>query len=114
MVVQFIEFIPNKVELREVVSFIWEWFDLVRDLNLFYELAKGDTLLKKTVQEFHGLRVIGVPDLFEALCWGILGQQINLAFAYTLKRRLLKNLESPSNGMVRNIGASLPINRLLN
>ena len=34
---------------------------------------------------------MGIPDLFETLCWGILGQQINLTFAYTLKRRLVEN-----------------------
>ncbi|MEH7117360.1 DNA-3-methyladenine glycosylase [Neobacillus vireti] len=90
MIVQFIDFIPNKVELREVVSFIWAWFDLERDLKPFYELAKGDTLLEKPVQEFRGLRVIGVPDLFEAVCWGVLGQQINLSFAYTLKRQFVE------------------------
>lgn len=34
---------------------------------------------------------MGIPDLFEALCWGILGQQINLTFAYTLKRRFVES-----------------------
>src|SRR5690606_19606611 len=38
----------------------------------------------------HGLRVIGIPDLFEAVSWGILGQQISLGYAYTLKRRLVE------------------------
>jgi DNA-3-methyladenine glycosylase II len=33
---------------------------------------------------------MGIPDLFEAVCWGIIGQQINLAFAYTLKRRFVE------------------------
>lgn len=82
---------PRKqVELAEVAKYIREWFDLDRDLTPFYEMAKADPLLKKPVQEFYGLRVIGVPDLFEALCWGILGQQINLAFAYTLKRQFVE------------------------
>src|SRR5699024_1206194 len=38
-----------------------------------------------------GLRIIGIHDLFEALCWGDIGQQINLAFAYTLKRRFVES-----------------------
>lgn len=33
---------------------------------------------------------MGIPDLFEAIAWGILGQQINLTYAYTLKRRLVE------------------------
>ncbi|MEO0474173.1 MAG: DNA-3-methyladenine glycosylase, partial [Bacteroidota bacterium] len=30
------------------------------------------------------------PDLFEALCWAIMGQQINLPFAYQLRRRVIE------------------------
>ncbi|MBT2653928.1 DNA-3-methyladenine glycosylase 2 family protein [Bacillus sp. ISL-18] len=90
MIVQFIDSTPDEKEWKKVFSFIWEWFDFERDLSPFYELAKGDPLLEKPAQEFRGLRVIGVPDLFEALCWGVLGQQINLAFAYTLKRQFVE------------------------
>ena len=51
-------------------------------------------LLQQAVSEFYGLRNIGIPDLFEALCWGILGQQINLTYAYTLKRRFVETFGS--------------------
>lgn len=95
MVVQFIDSLPTAPEEQvEVVRFIREWFDLNRNLTPFYKLAKADPLLKIPVQDFHGLRVIGVPDLFEALCWGVLGQQINLAFAYTLKRQFVEKFGS--------------------
>jgi DNA-3-methyladenine glycosylase II len=95
MIVQFIESSPPApAEKTEAVRFIYEWFDLDRDLMTFYNMAKVDPLLKIPVQEFQGLRVIGVPDLFEALCWGILGQQINLAFAYTLKRQFVERFGS--------------------
>ncbi|MCM3571212.1 DNA-3-methyladenine glycosylase [Neobacillus mesonae] len=80
----------NQNDRAEISCYIQEWFDLNRDLTPFYELAKKDLLLKKPVQDFYGLRVIGVPDLFEALCWGVLGQQINLSFAYTLKRKFVE------------------------
>ncbi|WP_160720906.1 DNA-3-methyladenine glycosylase 2 [Bacillus sp. USDA818B3_A] len=95
MIVQFITSSPpTPAEEVEIVQFIYEWFDLDRDLMPFYNMAKVDPLLKIPVQEFKGLRVIGVPDLFEALCWGILGQQINLAFAYTLKRQFVERFGS--------------------
>ncbi len=74
----------------EVVQYIREWFDLDYDLTPFYEMGKADPLLKNPVKEFYGLRVIGIPDLFEALCWGVLGQQINLGFAYTLKKQFVE------------------------
>ena len=35
-----------------------------------------------------GFRLVALPSLFEALAWCIIGQQINLGFAYRLKRRL--------------------------
>ncbi|WP_315821020.1 hypothetical protein [Paraflavitalea speifideaquila] len=41
-------------------------------------------------RDFKGFRLIGIHDLYEALCWSIIGQQINLNFAYTLKRRLVE------------------------
>ena len=34
------------------------------------------------MDEFYGLRNIGIPDLFEVIVWGILGQQINLAYTF--------------------------------
>lgn len=80
----------SKTIRAEVAHHVKEWFDLDRDLQPFYNMAKEDPLLGPAVDSFYGLRIIGIPDLFEALCWGILGQQINLAFAYTLKRRLVE------------------------
>src|SRR5699024_6970419 len=71
-------------------NYIRDWFDLERDLQPFYEIAKQDTLLKPLVIPLFGLRIIGIPDLFEALCWGILGQQINLPLAYRLKREFVE------------------------
>ncbi|MUK87787.1 DNA-3-methyladenine glycosylase [Ornithinibacillus sp. L9] len=73
-----------------IVMYIREWFDLDTDLTPFYEMAKADPLLQKPAQDYVGLRIIGIHDLFEALCWGVLGQQINLAFAYSLKRQFVE------------------------
>ncbi|MFK4165056.1 DNA-3-methyladenine glycosylase family protein [Paenibacillus lautus] len=74
----------------EVAIYVRDWFDLNTDLVPFYSMAETDPLLSQAVQSFYGLRNMGIPDLFEALCWGILGQQINLAYAYTLKRRFVE------------------------
>ncbi|MCS5501183.1 DNA-3-methyladenine glycosylase [Lysinibacillus sp. A4] len=93
MVVQFLNG-SRPIEKRErekIATYIIEWFDLDNDLTPFYEMANTDPLLKISAQKFYGLRVIGIPDLFEALCWGVLGQQINLAFAYSLKRQFVES-----------------------
>ncbi|MGE8036334.1 DNA-3-methyladenine glycosylase family protein [Lysinibacillus sp. NPDC093692] len=92
MVVQFLNDTRpiEKWKREEIVKYIYEWFDLDNDLTPFYEMAKVDPLLKMPAKKFYGLRVIGIPDLFEALCWGVLGQQINLAFAYSLKKQFVE------------------------
>ncbi len=88
MIVHFLAGKP--CETSDVIRYIHEWFDLDNDLTSFYKMAKADPLLKMPVEKFFGLRLIGIPDLFEALCWGVLGQQINLSFAYTLKKQFVE------------------------
>jgi DNA-3-methyladenine glycosylase II len=75
---------------QAISSYITEWFDLDRDLEPFYRLLTTDEKLAYMADEYYGLRLMGIPDMFEALCWSIIGQQINLAFAYKLKRRLVE------------------------
>ncbi|MBJ6361217.1 DNA-3-methyladenine glycosylase family protein [Paenibacillus sp. GCM10012307] len=75
-------------ELEGVKRYIREWFDLDRDLEPWQQLVADDPVLGKLAAEFYGLRLIGIPDLYEALCWAIAGQQVNLPFAYKLKARL--------------------------
>lgn len=76
-------------EQQALVKYITEWFDLDRKLDEFYSLLLGHSALAYMPTAFNGLRLVGIPDLFEALCWSIIGQQINLTFAYKLKHRLV-------------------------
>lgn len=73
--------------MSEIVAFITDWFDLNTDLEPFYRLAETDTILKDLTTKFTGLRMVGMPNFYEAITWGIFGQQINLGYTYTLKRR---------------------------
>lgn len=81
---------PTATQKEFIKAYITEWFDLETDLRPFYSMARRDELLKVLVKKFHGYRIIGQPDLFESLVWAVLGQQINLAFAYTLKARFVE------------------------
>lgn len=74
-------------EQSGIKPYIQSWFDTERNLSPFYQCLETHPKLAPLLQ-FKGLRIIGIPDLFEALCWTIIGQQINLAFAYKLKSRL--------------------------
>lgn len=81
---------PSKWVRDQVSRYVWDWFDLDTDLSEFYQDMKNDIILGKLIEKYYGLRVIKIDDLFEALCWAIIGQQINLKFAYTLKKRLVE------------------------
>jgi DNA-3-methyladenine glycosylase II len=81
---------PDAALREAIATYVWDWWDLGRDLAPFCRLAARDRLLGPLAARYHGLRLIGIPDLFEALSWAIIGQQVNLTFAYTLKRRLVE------------------------
>ncbi|MGM1045643.1 MAG: DNA-3-methyladenine glycosylase family protein [Bacillota bacterium] len=82
---------PANSTCAEVVSFIREWFDLDQNLGDFYNAVSQDMVLGQLIHKYYGLRMMCIPDLFEALTWAIMGQQINLTFAYTLKKRLTEH-----------------------
>lgn len=71
-----------------VTSFCGAWWDLDRDLSPFYEAFQDDPVLSESILQNEGARIVGFPDVFEALSIGILGQQVNVKFAYTLKERI--------------------------
>lgn len=75
---------------KKIVAYICEWFDLDQDLSSFYILAAQDKVLQNLACRYNGLRMICIPDLFEAIVWAIIGQQIHLTYAYTLKKRLVE------------------------
>lgn len=74
-----------------IKKYVNDWFDLEANLSLFYKTVQSDEVLANLCEKFYGLRMIGMPDLFESLIWSIIGQQINLNFAYSLKERLVHN-----------------------
>jgi DNA-3-methyladenine glycosylase II len=88
--VDFLNSSPGPATEDYLARYIREWFDMDTDLTPFYALARKDDLLKDLVKKFRGYRIVGQPDLFESLVWAVLGQQINLQFAYTLKQRFVE------------------------
>jgi DNA-3-methyladenine glycosylase II len=90
LILDFLNGEPSAQAKSFVKNYVTEWFDLETDLRPFYEHARKDKLLKDLVDKFYGYRIIGQPDLFESIVWAVLGQQINLSFAYTLKQRFVE------------------------
>ncbi|HEY8918025.1 MAG TPA: AlkA N-terminal domain-containing protein [Chitinophaga sp.] len=81
------EVVVDEVSIRR---FVTHWLHLDADMQSFYNFAAQDAVLAPLVQRYPGLRLIGIPDLFEAITWTITGQQISLPFAYTLRRRFIQ------------------------
>ena len=54
-------------------------------------MAKNDPVLHQVAETCYGLRLVSIPDLFEATCWAVMGQHINLNFAYRLKKRFVES-----------------------
>ncbi|MBT1696208.1 DNA-3-methyladenine glycosylase [Fulvivirgaceae bacterium PWU4] len=90
LMLDFLNGTPSAEAKSFVRAYVTEWFDLETDLKPFYTMASGDKILKALVDRFYGYRIMGQPDLFESIVWAVLGQQINLQFAYTLKQRFVE------------------------
>lgn len=90
LTIQFLNHNPSAIEKEYITEYVYQWFDLNTNLKPFYNLVEGDKLLGPLIKKFYGYRIVGQPDLFESLVWAVLGQQINLTFAYTLKQRFVE------------------------
>lgn len=58
------------------------------DVRPFYRAFRGDAILGEALRHSRGLRIAGAPSLWEALVTAVLAQQINLRFAYDIRRAL--------------------------
>jgi DNA-3-methyladenine glycosylase II len=78
------------IDEAHIRRYISHWLHLDADLRPFYDFAAKDPVIGPLAKRFKGLRLIGIPELFEALTWSIMGQQITLGFAYTLRQRFIQ------------------------
>jgi len=62
----------------------------------FERRAGRDPLLRRLVKGRRGLRVPLTSSIFEALLWTVAGQQVNLAFAYRLRRVVIELTGAPA------------------
>jgi len=73
-----------------VLGEVRQLFGLDFDLPGFYRLAKADRALAGLIEPLYGLRPTLAPTAIEMLVGSITAQQLNLAFAFTLRARLVK------------------------
>jgi DNA-3-methyladenine glycosylase II len=77
-------------DLDEAVALVVRAFRVEEDPRPLEERASTDPVFGQLVGRVRGLRALVMPSPFESLTWAIIGQQINVAFAYKLKRVLVE------------------------
>jgi len=61
------------------------------DLDQMHSAFRNDAVLTSLFRRLRGLRLVKTQSAFEALVWAIIGQQINLTFAFRLKSALVQS-----------------------
>ncbi len=70
-------------------------FGLEADLPGFYAIAKADRGLRELVEPLYGLRPSLSPAPLEMLVGSVCAQQVNLAFAFATRARLVRRYGTP-------------------
>jgi AraC family transcriptional regulator of adaptative response / DNA-3-methyladenine glycosylase II len=84
-----IEF-PDKSRHAEIAAHARRMFDVDTDIAAVNKHLRADARLKKFIRRNPGQRVPGGWDVFEVAIRAVLGQQVSVAAARTLARRLVE------------------------
>ena len=90
-VVRWTAFTVGKVKQSDIIRAARKIICADLDLLPFYHKASRDKHLVNLIEKFRGLKPLLTSTIFESAAWAIMGQQVNLNFAYTLKKRLVEN-----------------------
>jgi DNA-3-methyladenine glycosylase II len=82
--------VQDRKDLTRLRKTLFHILALDDDLTAFHRVARRDLLLRGVVRAFPGLRLARVPTLFEALVTAVTAQQVNLAFAGTVRSYLVQ------------------------
>lgn len=78
-----------------IMAHLKHMLSIETDIRDFYALLAQDPVLAALGERYYGFRLILESDPFECMVKTIIGQQLNLAFAATLTRRLVEHASSP-------------------
>jgi AraC family transcriptional regulator of adaptative response / DNA-3-methyladenine glycosylase II len=79
---------PAPVAMSAFHDQIWRWLGLAAETAAFERRAARQPGWPALLRRQAGLRLPQTPTVFEGLMWAMVGQQVNLAFAYRLRRAL--------------------------
>jgi DNA-3-methyladenine glycosylase II len=75
---------------RAVVDRVAGTFGVRDDVEAFYALAVRDPAFVPLTRAYRGLRHVRVPSPFEAACWGVINQRLQLPVARAMKDALVR------------------------
>jgi DNA-3-methyladenine glycosylase II len=82
---------PGPAEARRAAR---ELFSLDHEIEPFYAQVRREPVLRGTERRFRGLRIPRDASVYEALLHAIIGQQLSVAAANTIQRRLFEKAGS--------------------
>lgn len=80
---------PGPEGMAEARHVVWRLLGLGIDPGEFERRLARRPALRRLVEARRGLRIPQTADVFEGLTWAIVGQQVNLPFAYRLRRQVI-------------------------
>jgi len=75
---------------EKVKHYFHDLFQTQVDLPGFYDHVAGDPVLAKVTRQLHGFTFLRKHSFFEALTTAIIDQQLNVAFAASLRERFIR------------------------
>jgi AraC family transcriptional regulator of adaptative response / DNA-3-methyladenine glycosylase II len=84
--------------MAEAHHVVLRMIGLASDATGFETRGRRDAAIRRLTGAQPGLRIPLTPGVFDALAWAIIGQQINLAFATSLRRGLIELAGTPVSG----------------
>ncbi len=75
-------------ELKKQALFLWG----LDDAEDHHESMISDLDMAPLLERFGGLRIVRAPDLYEALLVAVIGQQVSVRAAQSIRRQLMQNL----------------------
>ena len=99
---------PDPRAIPDIVRRVRRVFDLDADLRAVHAVLRAEPLLAQAIKKRPGLRVPGGWDGFELAVRAVLGQQVSVAGATTLARRLVEAYGEPCKGMPAGLDRVFP------
>ena len=85
------ELLENESDPVSVQSYFHDLFQTRVDLRDFYAHVADEPVFQKLIHQFHGFTFLRKHSFFEAMTTAIIDQQLNVAFATTLRERFIRS-----------------------